>query len=321
MASRKKPKILWNRVIFAAFILIVFIWVMILISSSLIKHAKNKNKPNSDAASQQDNNAGDNTINKNYDFKIYEDKELYKGSLILVNNDVAYKDTYPTDDELQDMVEYRAGLTAPDFTVKDRTVKIRKELAPAFNSMMTDFASSTSVKNLIITSGYRSKDRQQEIYDADLRASKKEVSDVVAVPGFSEHHTGYAFDFSNNASFKEHSDWFEQNSYKYGFVKRYYEDKKAITKIDNETWHFRFVGIPHAYYMTDNKLCFEEYIEKLKAYTFEKEHLNIETADGSKYEVYYVPFTEGGTKIPTPKDKAFTVSGNNVDGFIVTVTK
>lgn len=315
MAKKKKPKILWNRVILAVFLLTVFIWLVVMLFSSLSKWHTKKDNHNSAPDSAQ---TEDNTVNGNFDFTVYGDKELYKGNLILVNNDNQYKGEYPADTDLQDMVEFRAGLSSPTFTVKDRTVKISKDIVESFNLMMKGFSASTNVNNIILTSGFRSKDRQQEIYDADLRASKQEISTVVAVPGYSEHHTGLAFDFSNNAAFKEHSDWFEQNSYKYGFIKRYYDEKKNITKIDNETWHFRYVGYAHAYYMTNNNLCLEEYIDKLKTYTFDKEHLLIETPDRGTFEVYYIPYSEGGTKIPTPKDRTFTVSGNNVDGFIVT---
>ncbi len=36
--------------------------------------------------------------------------------------------------------------------------------------------------------------------------------------------------------------WLDENAYKYGFVKRYPEDKTDITGISNEPWHYRYVG-------------------------------------------------------------------------------
>ena len=60
--------------------------------------------------------------------------------------------------------------------------------------------------------------------------------------------------------------WLNQNCYQYGFVVRFPEDKEELTGIDYEPWHFRYVGIPHAYMMTKNNLCLEEYISFLKQY-------------------------------------------------------
>ena len=71
-------------------------------------------------------------------------------------------------------------------------------------------------------------------------------------------------------------------------------------------------------YVTQNGLIFEEYIEQLKQYTFEGTHLPID-AEGKSYEVYFVPASGDKTTVYVPNDKPYTLSGNNVDGFIVTV--
>ena len=71
--------------------------------------------------------------------------------------------------------------------------------------------------------------------------------------------------------------------------------------------------------MKQNNLCLEEYIDFLKQYTFTKAHLQIKSFDEVSYDVYYVPATEGKTKIPVPKNNDYSISGNNVDGFIITV--
>ena len=44
--------------------------------------------------------------------------------------------------------------------------------------------------------------------------------------------------------------------------------------------------------------------------------------DGTKnYDIYYVPANVNNvTEVPVPTDKTYTISGNNIDGFIVTVT-
>jgi D-alanyl-D-alanine carboxypeptidase len=75
-----------------------------------------------------------------------------------------------------------------------------------------------------------------------------------------------------------------------------------------------------------NNFCLEEYLSRLSTYhryvEGGKNNLVIECIDGNVYEVYY---TEGTTeegaeaKIPVPSNRRFTISGDNMKGFIVTV--
>jgi D-alanyl-D-alanine carboxypeptidase len=184
----------------------------------------------------------------------------------------------------------------------------------------------------MIVSGHRSTDYQQGLYD------KQVVDNYVAVPGHSEHHTGYAVDlkvFTSKQTTVEFRDdeqaWMEANCADYGFVVRYDGAKFDLTGILDETWHFRYVGKPHAQYMTENGLCLEEYIT-LMSTTY-----NIETCEAplsytvgegneqTEYEIYYVPASlDSITEIPVPKAdtvKDISISGDNVNGFIVTITK
>ena len=72
--------------------------------------------------------------------------------------------------------------------------------------------------------------------------------------------------------------------------------------------------------MKENNLCLEEYLTLLRNYTTEN-HLKIVNWDGGIYEVYYVPAdtTANTSYVLVPPDKDYTISGNNSDGFIVTV--
>ena len=68
-----------------------------------------------------------------------------------------------------------------------------------------------------------------------------------------------------------------------------------------------------------NNFCLEEYITYLHQFTFEKSHLFITDDDESSYEIYYVKAEKGETDIPVPKEGNYSISGDNVDGFIVTI--
>lgn len=96
------------------------------------------------------------------------------------------------------------------------------------------------------------------------------------VPGHSEHHSGLAFDiitpeyhrdvYTLNEKFAQTKayTWLRGNCAEYGFILRYPKEKYNITTINFEPWHYRYVGVEHAKYITENNLCLEEYIELLK---------------------------------------------------------
>ncbi len=125
----------------------------------------------------------------------------------------------------------------------------------------------------LVVSGYRSEEEQEEIFESRYASyrqegySKKEAKSLteswVAEPGTSEHQLGLAADINpdREKSSDEVYEWLEDNSYKYGFIKRYPADKTEITGISNEPWHYRFVGEEAAEEMYKMNLCLEEYIE------------------------------------------------------------
>ena len=102
---------------------------------------------------------------------------------------------------------------------------------------------------------------------SEEKATEKAAT-MVARPGTSEHNLGLAVDinsvetgFENSKAFK----WLQENAEDFGFVLRYPKDKKAITKIIYEPWHYRYVGVEHAREMNRLGMCLEEYIEHLNA--------------------------------------------------------
>ena len=118
--------------------------------------------------------------------------------------------------------------------------------------------------NLLINSSYRSYSDQEKIYNNYLKLYGEDyVKNYVSMPGFSEHQTGYAFDFaSGNSNIFANSleyKWMIKNSYKYGFVYRFLKSKEDITEIKHEAWHYRYVGKKIAAIMDKGELCYEEY--------------------------------------------------------------
>lgn len=130
-----------------------------------------------------------------------------------------------------------------------------------------------------IISCYRSRTVQQSIVDADVQKyigegmteeeAYKETYTSVQKAGCSEHETGLALDISglNVTELEEYlvddptNKWLIENSYKYGYILRYPENKVNITGIDFEPWHFRYVGKEAAAFLNNNNLTLEEFYE------------------------------------------------------------
>ncbi len=248
------------------------------------------------------------------------------GTLVLVNSEHPFVfdngGSVVRDDEIVrvgGLVENRS------FKVSDNTIFLCTETISALNKMMKAFNAYSGKNDVMILEAFRSREDQQSIYDskvASLGADQK----IAALPGESEHHTGYAMDISiypdggvGARSFTGDGvyGWIYEHCGDYGFVLRYPEGKTGITGIDPESWHFRYVGVPHSVYMNRCGITLEEYVSDLGAYT-ENVPLIVDVSDTESYAVYSVKKSESGTtKLPVPKDKSCGVSGNNVDGFIV----
>lgn len=111
-------------------------------------------------------------------------------------------------------------------------------------------------------SGYRSYERQRQLYEAQKDNS------YVAKPGTSEHQTGLALDVScpevnleltEEFANTDEGRWLCQNAALYGFIIRYPRDKEEITGYPWEPWHIRYVTKGLALYLRMTGLTLEEY--------------------------------------------------------------
>ncbi|MBQ1805909.1 MAG: M15 family metallopeptidase, partial [Oscillospiraceae bacterium] len=87
------------------------------------------------------------------------------------------------------------------------------------------------------------------------------VKAYVAVPGYSEHHTGLAIDLyleSPDVWAKIHAKLADC-----GFILRYPQGKEAVTGYAYEPWHIRYVGVETAREITARGLALEEYLLSL----------------------------------------------------------
>lgn len=118
--------------------------------------------------------------------------------------------------------------------------------------------------DLYIASGYRSYERQTQLYNYYVSQDGKAAADrYSARPGHSEHQTGLAFDINDPSdSFigTPESKWLAKHCYEYGFIIRYTQDKESITGFKYEPWHVRYVGTQLAKTLYESGQCLEEYL-------------------------------------------------------------
>jgi len=228
--------------------------------------------------------------------------DLYSGNLVCITVD-NYQNYSSKKLELSNIYENRNS----SYSANSINDEISTNVINKLNTMLSDFSQSTGNTDTMIKLGY--------IYPDEL-------TDVLKC----DHVTGLSFnlssydgntiqDFDGTGDFT----WILDRADKYCFVQRYPSDKSQYTGID-EPSHFRYVGLPHSSYMKENNLCLEEYIATVKLYTYDSP-LEFTTFNGRTYNIYYVPVDNDNTttNIPVLMDKEYSISGDNAEGYIVTV--
>lgn len=147
---------------------------------------------------------------------------------------------------------------------------------PDLQQMMDD-ARAQGLSPLICSS-YRTMEKQTNLYNNLVKKyqseglseanAKIEAAKWVAIPGTSEHQCGLAVDIvatsyqqlNKKQENTAEQQWLMKNSYRYGFILRYPEDKVAVTGIGYEPWHYRYVGKEAAKEIFEQKICLEEYL-------------------------------------------------------------
>lgn len=241
-------------------------------------------------------------------------EEVHRGSLILVNEENKY--VFPPQPQLISLKG--DGGTGQDW-------QLHPQAAGALKQMLSDCERANGGEIVRIAGAFRDKQTQEqpfEQYAAQAEPGER-ASCRGAKPGCSEHHTGYAVDLgayggTGGLEGTRAGDWLTENCAQYGFILPGAAHKGETTEHSEEPWHFRYVGIPHAALMRKMDLSLAEYIDWLRDYPGDKGHLHC--IDGeAEYEIYFVEAQGRRTSVPVREGYDYTVSGNNVDGFIVTI--
>ncbi len=247
-------------------------------------------------------------------------EDLSKGTLVLVGEKTPYASSLTKD--LKIIKTQGTGV----LSVSEFMHQVTEDTLWAFESMVVALQKETlTTKSLLVRSAFR-----DEQYFKDLIEKNKDHPEFkTETPGASEHHTGLAMDvkfWDGTGSYTVGLDsvaseslWLKRNAHRFGIIERYTKDKADLTGKDAESDHFRYVGIAHASYMYQKNLCFEEYLEEIKAYGPDN-RLVVTDDNGYSWSVYYIAANmTGETTLVLPKGVVYEISGNNKDGFIVSV--
>ena len=248
--------------------------------------------------------------------------DVHKGELQLINKTYEYH--FLEDDLLSLIYDPEGG----NYYLSSFQIQMTKNTADALHQLLGAFYAETGYENILVLNGYRSKEEADALYAEDSENRGDEYADShTMTAGHSEHHSGMATDlgYFSTGSFIEQGDeelsWFYEHACDYGFILRYPEDKQAITQIALEDWHFRYVGVPAATDIYRQQLCLEEWIDLIHQHTVQNPYEI--TVGENTYVLYYAsgePNAETGKiEVPVPEGKNVVISGDNIEGFIVTV--
>ncbi len=192
--------------------------------------------------------------------------EIIRDLLILVNKQHAVTEDYVPNDLVVPNVNF-------SFEGMHEKKHLRKIAADALEELFQ--AANDQGVVLYAVSGYRSYERQQNVYNGHKqRLGEQQADSVSAKPGHSEHQTGLAMDVTSKSVNLELTEkfgdvpegiWLAENAHKYGFIIRYQKDQEELTGYSYEPWHLRYVGKEVASSIYDQHITLETYLSENSA--------------------------------------------------------
>lgn len=207
-------------------------------------------------------------------------------------------------------------------------ISLEKTALDAFNALMLAYC------NTIDLSGYKEGPASNisvgwghyediDEYENDLANSSLglDYSDHALGTSLTLYYNGVPL---NESTLKSTFEWIDQHAHEYGFIIRYPNSCEHFGDEYNRSkrLHIRYVGVVHATAIKERGVCLDEYLADLRT-----NHKNydkaLEVKVGNKtYNVYYYAYSANPTSIPVLKNnKGYEISGDNMNGFIVTVEK
>jgi len=316
LADKKKSyTVRYDRIFGALGLFLCFVLLVSGMTSCMKRIKENKNPETSGLSSDVSTEQTEQQL-KNYPSVSIETEKIHSGILILVNqafpclfDKTAVENGTSSDISfvtIKSILDTKTSAVKP-YTASDWEVGLDRVAALAMDDWFEDFYEQSGHNDLRMIGGYK-----PEATDPDFETGR-----TLTVGIFPETGSSYAYKPEGDYT------WLAEHAADYGFVLRYPEGKENYfdeTVTERRTATFRYVGLPAAAYMRENGLCLEEFLQEIKAYRIDN-MLNI-TAGGKTYSMYYTQANTADTvtNFYLPSDDAsYDVSGNNMDGFIITI--
>ena len=259
--AARRRRVMRNRIIFGAIVLLILLGIIFSIRGCA-KHHQAKVKAKQEAQEKKSKDPAEEARKKAIKAAKKRENPLTEDTgdiLMIVNKEYGLSEEYKPNDLTK--VEHC------DFSVgSDECHQLKKEPAEAIEEMFA--AAREDGYEIIMRTGYRSYGYQAALYESYKEQDGEEAADKYSArPGSSEHQSGLCCDVGiegkdlNAFEGTDEAKWIADNSWKYGFVVRYPQDKEDITGYMYEAWHIRYVGKEAAKYMHEKNLTLEEYLE------------------------------------------------------------
>lgn len=294
---QKKKKVTFYAIcVTLALLAATLIFLLITVVAISIGNAKDKDKESSD----EPVNIGPTEI------ITIDSAQLYSGDLLLLDNEHSFKGNANVIlMKSKERPQTDTGTNA--YTIGEMgKFSGTEEAVDALNNMIKAFYKASKDDNIYVSNAYNTEkvDTQDAIYTSGTAFELKYFS-AAADKDWSKKDSIYGVSTYN---------WIYNNAHKYGFIVL-----SGINGVDENGKEigssvFRYIGIPNATAAKAAKQSLSVYLEALKATTPE-EPLSAKVGT-DRYAIYYLSAT-AEHKVPT--DYEYTVSGNNSDGYIITV--
>ena len=230
------------------------------------------------------------------------DTKLHNGSLLILDEDNPYSGNKPKLFNLQARTDRPKIANGKDnaYTVlkaKQNSFMATDAAASALNKMIDGFYKAKKDDNIVIVNAY---DQSKAATQDPLFAT----GEAFELKYFHDYENQGAKDPRSIANVELYS-WIYKNAYKYGFVPFGGSDSNI----------FRYVGMIHSTAMQEKNLSFESYLNMLKNETSPASPIPVKVG-ANLYAIYFLNKED---KHFVPINYSYEISGNNVDGFIITV--
>lgn len=149
-------------------------------------------------------------------------------------------------------------VNASDLVTYSGRHKVHRDVIQPLRDMVA--AARADGVNLEVGSAFRSVEYQRGIVERKKKSgqSNAKIYKFSSHPGYSEHHTGFAVDFTPiDHSFAKTKafGWLKNNASRFGFYQTFTPHYSQMTGVSEESWHWKYTKSPTAQQMLANSNC------------------------------------------------------------------